>query len=475
MSSKILIVDDDKQLRKSFSRLLSLEGYEVESLGSAEETLDYLANTEVDLVVLDYKLPKMDGLSCLKTLKRLYPELPVIIMTAYGTSHTAIEAMKIGALDYVLKPFEVDEFLFLIKRALKNITAKEKINTVDSLPVSKGEILIGKSRAMQEVYKSIGKISSTQANVLILGETGTGKELVAKAIHQYSERASKPFVVVNCVAIPETLLESELFGYEKGAFTGADKVKKGKVELAQGGTLFLDEIGDMPLAIQSKLLRLLEAKSIERLGSSTTFSVDVRIIAATNRDLQERVKTGDFREDLYYRLQVLTLYLPPLRERKGDIPLLLGHYLQKCSEELKIEKPSLSKEALDVLENYSWPGNVRELRNTVTKLLIQSSSRVIGREEVEKVLFTERPSCLASPEELPAWALAILENPEIVNKWQVLTDCFQVSVLKYCLEKFQGNKSQVARCLGVTRPTILNKLENLDQLHSFLEKNKTTN
>lgn len=471
MKPKILIVDDDIQLRKSFARLLSIEGYWVESVSNAEDALDYLANSKIDLVILDYKLPKMDGLSCLKVIRRLYPELPVIIMTAYGTSHTAIEAMKIGAFDYVLKPFEIDEFLFLIKRAVKRVESKEKIKTVDSLPISKEEILVGKSKAMQEVYKSIGKVASTSANVLILGETGTGKELVAKAIHQYSNRASKPFVIVNCVAIPDTLLESELFGYEKGAFTGADKIKKGKVELANGGTLFLDEIGDMPISTQSKLLRLLETKSIERLGGHKDFSVDVRIIAATNKDLKESVKRGDFREDLYYRLQVLNIFLPPLRERKGDIALLTNYYLEKISKELGIKAPVLDNKAISFLESYSWPGNVRELKNVLTKTLIQSTSGIIIKEDIQKVIYEENKVYELESRELPAWVLNILNNPNIENKWQVLNDCFQVCVLKYCLDKFKDNKSQVARFLGVTRPTILGKLENLERISSFLEDN----
>ncbi|WP_456325868.1 sigma-54-dependent transcriptional regulator [Desulfonauticus submarinus] len=466
MKQKILIIDDDLELRKSFSRILQLEGYRVVDFHSAESGLEYLTTHQVDLVLLDFKLPQMDGISCLKAIKNLYPNLPVIIITAYGTSHTTIESMKIGAFDYILKPFEVEDFLKLIQKALKKSNPKSRKKEIDFLRISSNEFLIGKSKKMQEVYKKIGKIASTQATVLILGETGTGKELIAKAIHKYSTRKKNPFIIVNCVAIPENLLESELFGYEKGAFTGASQNKKGKVELADGGSLFLDEIGDMPLSIQAKFLRFLESRSIERLGGQHTIPIDTRIISATNKNLKQAIKTGTFRKDLYYRLQVLTLTLPPLRERKNDIPLLTNYFLKKWSKEFNLEPPFISKDALKTLESYYWPGNIRELSNTVSKLIIQNKSGTIAQEDVENILFTDQQEYL-SPQEIPRWAQKILHSPQIQNKWQILTDQFQYLILEYCLKKFKHNKSEVARYLGVTRPTILNKIEKMKK-----DKNK---
>jgi len=304
---KILIVDDDPQLRQSFEKLLTTEGHTVQTAATGEAAVKLVQTNPPDLVIMDIRMPGMSGLEAFRTIHDLEPKVPVIIMTAFGTTETAIEATKLGAFDYVLKPFEIPEALTLISQALNAGRFMRSQVEIDMTPErASGEAIIGKSKAMQEVYKSIGRVAPTDATVLLRGESGTGKELVARAIYQHSLRAEKPFLVINCVAIPETLLESELFGYERGAFTGAISRRVGKIEQAHGGTIFLDEIGDMPFAIQAKILRLLQEKSIERLGGRETIPVDVRIIAATNRDLEAALAAGRFREDLYYRLKVVT-------------------------------------------------------------------------------------------------------------------------------------------------------------------------
>jgi DNA-binding NtrC family response regulator len=345
--STILVIDDDDPLRKSFEKLLIEEGYEVKSAPSGESGLALIRAKVPDLVILDMRLPGMNGLETFQTIHDFEPKLPVIIMTAYGTTETAIEATKMGAFDYILKPFDIPDMLSQIRQALdagRFMRSPVEMNTAPEK--SSREALIGRSKSMQDVYKAIGRVSSTDATILLRGESGTGKELVARAIYHHSLRASKPFLIINCVAIPETLLESELFGYEKGAFTGASYRRVGKVEQANRGTLFLDEIGDMPFSIQSKILRLLQEKSIERLGGRETIPVDARIIAATNRDLETALTEGRFREDLYYRLKVVTIWLPPLRERTSDIPLLVDFFLSRYAAEMALTNPGSPKRLL---------------------------------------------------------------------------------------------------------------------------------
>jgi DNA-binding NtrC family response regulator len=342
----ILVVDDDPQLRQSFERLLKAEGHTVLTAPSGEKGVEIASESEPDMAVLDVRLPGMNGLETFKVLRGMYPSLPVLVMTAYGTTETAIEATKMGAFDYVMKPFNVPNVLSLIGRAVE-VRAPRPVSN-DSVATS--DALLGRSVAMQEVCKQIGRAAPTQATVLIRGESGTGKELVAHAIHKHSNRSDHPFCVINCVAIPETLLESELFGYEKGAFTGASNRKAGKIEQANRGTVFLDEIGDMPPPIQAKILRLLQERQIERLGGKLPIPVDVRIIAATNRDLEKAVASGEFREDLYYRLNVVSLTLPPLRERREDISLLGAHFLEKFAKELNMPNPGLTDRAKAALQ-----------------------------------------------------------------------------------------------------------------------------
>ena len=385
--STILIVDDDDQLRLSFHKLLAEEGYTVESAAAGEAAVKKVEKKVPDLVILDMRLPGMNGLETFRSIHRMEPKLPVIIMTAYGTTENAIEATKLGAFDYVLKPFEVPAMLTVIRQAPEAGRFMRSPVDMNGAPdASSREAIVGRSPPMQDVYKAIGRVSSTEATVLIRGESGTGKELAARAVYSHSLRADKPFQVINCVAIPETLLESELFGFEKGAFTGAAHRRVGKIEQANGGTVFLDEIGDMPFGIQSKILRLLQERSIERLGGRETIPVDVRIIAATNRDLETALEQGRFREDLYYRLKVVTIALPPLRERLDDIPLLVNYFLRRYAAELDIDNPGITPEAVTLLNCHRWPGNVRELANAVHKALIFNRGAPIPAQEMAQAV-----------------------------------------------------------------------------------------
>ncbi|MBU1004170.1 MAG: sigma-54 dependent transcriptional regulator [Proteobacteria bacterium] len=385
--ASILIVDDDAQLRQSFSKLLVTEGHDVRTASSGEAGVEEVKTMSPDLVIMDVRMPGMNGLEAFGAMRHQDPRLPVIIMTAFGTTETAIEATKLGAFDYILKPFDIPAILKLIDEALKAGRFTRSRVEVDGHPESaSGDALIGRSQVMQQVYKAIGRVAPTDATVMIRGESGTGKELVTRAVYQHSLRAEQPFLVINCVAIPETLLESELFGYEKGAFTGASSRRVGKIEQAHRGTILLDEIGDMPLSIQAKILRLLQEKNIERLGSGRPIPVDVRIIAATNRDLEAAVADGRFREDLYYRLKVVTLHLPPLRERIEDIPLLVDYFLTRFAREMDGENPGLTSDGLARLTGHSWPGNVRELSNTLKNALIFSRGAPLDGDEVARAL-----------------------------------------------------------------------------------------
>ncbi|HDL07795.1 MAG TPA: sigma-54-dependent Fis family transcriptional regulator, partial [Desulfobacteraceae bacterium] len=385
--SNILVIDDDDQLRKSFEKLLKGEGYTVWSVSSGEEGIRRVRSDALDLVILDMRLPGMNGLEAFRVIHEIEPKLPVIIMTAFGTTENAIEATKMGAFDYIFKPFDIPDMLSVIEKGLE---AGRFMRSPVEMDVVAGktskDVIIGRSKPMQEVYKAIGRVSPSDATVLIRGESGTGKELAARAIYQHSRRKKNPFLVINCVAIPESLLESELFGYEKGSFTGAVHRRVGKIEQAEKGTVFLDEIGDMPFSIQAKILRLLQEKSIERLGGRDPIPVDVRIIAATNRDLESALVEGRFREDLYYRLKVVTIWMPPLRERQSDILLLTKYFISLYAEELGIDNPGITKEAREVLKRHLWPGNVRELGNIIQKMLIFNRGAPICPEDIVQAL-----------------------------------------------------------------------------------------
>ena len=462
--STILIIDDDDQLRISFERLLKEEGYQVETAASGEAGIRLIETSLPDLVVLDLRLPGINGLETFRRIHAIEQKLPVIIMTAFGTTETAIEATKMGAFDYVIKPFDIPQMLTTIRQALEAGRFMRSPVDMDASPdQTQGEAIIGKSPAMQEVYKAIGRVSATDATVLVRGESGSGKELVARALYQHSIRANKPFLVINCVAIPDTLLESELFGYEKGAFTGATHRRVGKIEQASGGTIFLDEIGDMPLGLQAKMLRLLQEKSIERLGGRETIAVDVRIIAATNRDLETQIAKGQFREDLYYRLKVITIWLPALRERTGDIPLLADYFLTRFAAELGIENPGITREAMSMLVSSAWPGNIRELSNTLQKALIFNRGAPLSLADINQATGDETRNHQltedACDDSIRAWIRDLLSKGEKSNLFETCMDHVGSVMVAEALNLTGGNRSQAAKLLGMSRPTLHAKID----------------
>lgn len=381
---KILVVEDDEYVLGSIKILLNKEGYEVNTALDGLEALSLYRKDSYDLVIADLKMPKMDGFELLKQLKLEFPDVSFIMMTAYGSIRTAVDAMKMGAYDYVTKPVSAEEIRLVIQRAFERQNLITEIRTLrKELEERFGlDNIIGKSYPMQCVYDLILQVANTDATVLITGETGTGKELVAHAIHHNSKRKNCPFVVINCSALPESLLESELFGHEEGAFTGATKQRIGKFEYADTGTVFFDEMGNMPLSMQTKLLRLLQEKSFERIGGNQTIKVDVRVLAATNKDLNKLSEEGCFRKDLYYRLNVIPIQLPSLKERREDIPLLVTHFIEKYNKVFKKEIKSISQHVLNMMMSYCWPGNVRELENLVERTVIMAKDHVISEIEL---------------------------------------------------------------------------------------------
>ncbi len=461
----ILIIDDDDQLRKSFEKLLTEEGYRVTGAASGEDGLIALDAAMPDLVILDMRLPGMNGFETFKKIHDANPRLPVIIMTAYGTTEIAIEATKMGAFDYILKPFEIPDMLDVIHKAIEAARFMHQPVLMDASPDKPTrDAIIGRSPAMQEVYKAIGRVTTTDATVLIRGASGTGKELVARAVYQHSLRKNMPFLIINCVAIPETLLESELFGYEKGAFTGAGHRRIGKIEQAHRGTIFLDEIGDMPFTLQSKMLRLLQEKSVERLGGRETVPVDVRIIAATNRNLETAIREGRFREDLYYRLEVVTIKLPRLADRPEDIRDLTDYFLARYSAEAGADNPGITDIAIGVLLSHQWPGNVRELSNVIQKALIFNRGTPLSAEDIQRAIGEkeavrekeERRDLEDLIRELTAEAIAKGDGE---NLFESLTERFAAIVIRETLRISDGNRSRAAKLLGVSRPTLHAKIE----------------
>jgi DNA-binding NtrC family response regulator len=371
MKPRILIVDDEVRIQRIFELNLSPK-YEVLTSGNGEEALQIVKTQNITLMITDLKMPGMNGMKLLQEVRRLLPDLPIIIMTAYGTVESAVQAMKEGVADYILKPIKMDEMELLIEKTISLLRLKDENQGLrEELKTIYGpQNIVGDHPAMQKVIRLIQQVAGTKATVLVQGESGTGKEVVARAIHYESDRSSKPFVVINCTAIPGNLLESELFGHEKGAFTGAVKTKKGRLELADRGTLFLDEIGEMPKELQVKILRVLEEQKFQRVGGTEDIEVDNRILAATNKDLKQAVEAGTFRDDLYYRLKVITIPIPPLRERREDIPLLVDHFLAKHRGVLKKKITGVSEKVLQSLMEYPWPGNVRELENTLIRAMV---------------------------------------------------------------------------------------------------------
>lgn len=445
----ILVVEDKDSMAEMLKQTLELEGYKVLIGRDVNEGTKILKENKIDLVLTDLKLPDKDGLEILKVSKEDNQIRPVIIMTAYGSIESAVSAMKCGAFDFITKPFDTDHLLLLIKRAIEtqklvkeNILLKEEFATQLGLPK-----IIGKSNKILNVAQMVQKVSNTKTTVLLLGESGTGKELFARAIHNISSRRNYPFVPINCAAIPRELLESELFGHEKGAFTGADTKKLGKFELADKGTIFLDEIGDMELSIQSKLLRAIEEGEVERIGAIKPSKVDVRIIAASNKDLEKLVEEKKFREDLYYRLNVFPIRIPPLRERKEDIPLLVEFFINKYCTEMKTSIKDISKEAIDILMSYEWKGNVRELENVIERAIILCDGKTILPEhimpikhiDIEEGSFTESSSL----DSITKHAVKKAETRKIIE----------------VLKQTKGNKTKAAEILKISYKTLLTKIK----------------
>lgn len=380
---KILIVDDAASMRKNIVDLLSMKDYELVEVENGEDAIDTVDKVKFDMLILDINLPKMSGLEVLEYVKKTYPDIPCIMLTAYGTSEKAIEAMKLGAFDYLEKPFELDEFLLVVDRALSYsdmIKELQTLRTKVSYQLDDSNRIVSKNEKMQQIFKTIGRVASTDAAVLIQGESGTGKELIADALQRHSHLKNKEYVKINCGALAESLLESEIFGHEKGSFSGAVSQRKGLFEIADGGTVFLDEINSMPLALQVRLLRILQGQSFFRVGGTKPIQVNVRIIAATNKEIEKEVEEGRFREDLYYRLNVARINIPPLRERTDDIDLLIRHFFQKYSPGNKL---MIQPESLQNIHNYHWPGNVRELENTIHRALIMSNDCILRVENLQ--------------------------------------------------------------------------------------------
>jgi two-component system response regulator PilR (NtrC family) len=450
MSDKgtILVIDDEEVMREILESLLSQEGYRVKLAASGAEGQEIAGREPVDLAIVDVMLPDQSGIDVLDELKRSDPELVVVMITAFASVETAIEAMKRGAFDYVTKPFKNDEVRVVVGNGLKqrrlvdeNRTLKEALHDRQRF-----DVLVGKSGRMQEVYSLIQQVAPSKSTVLISGESGTGKELVAKAIHNYSSRKQKPFVTVNSGSLPPDLLESNLFGHVKGAFTGAVSPKKGLFEIADGGSIFLDEIGTVPLETQAKLLRVIQEKEFMRLGGIDVVKVDVRIIAATNSDLKARVDEGSFREDLYYRLNVINLFLPPLRQRKEDIPLLTQHFLKKYGEENGRAGLGLSPEAVQSLLDYDWPGNVRELENVIERAVVLADGSVINRRLIPEHVRTG-----------PSFRLPQVVVPEEGISFREVITGFEKRLIESSLKTSGGVQKKAAQLLGL-KPTTLNEM-----------------
>ena len=446
MKNSILVVEDEDKLRRVLQLQLQTAGYEVLQASTAEQGLKLV--DQADLVLTDLKLPGMDGLGLLAELRRQNSLMPVVVMTAFGTVENAVEAMKGGAADFLLKPFSLDHLMTVVEKALEvralraeNRELREALGQRYAF-----DNIIGRSSAMQEIFATVTRVAPTRATVLLAGESGVGKDMIARAIHQHSPRHDRPFVKINCTALPENLMESELFGYEKGAFTGANTTKPGKFEQADTGTVFLDEIGDVPPGIQVKLLRILQEREFERLGSNKTRHIDVRVLAATNVDLRAALENGTFREDLYYRLNVMPINIPPLRERKEDIPALAEHFVKKLANETGSRANSISPGAIHRLLAYHWPGNVRELENVIERSLVLAPGEVLEADDIRLDMSPRTKANHVMDQFLPEG---------------VTLDDYEQSIIKEALRRANGNKSQAARLLGLTRNALRYRLTQM--------------
>jgi nitrogen regulation protein NR(I) len=459
-AAQVLLIEDDPGIRETLRRVLVEEGHEVTVEKRGDDGLARAGCGTFNVVITDLRLPGLGGLELVRQLHVARPRLPIILVTAFGTTETAIQATKMGAYDYLLKPFDVPELLDLVRRAID-------CNRLMSEPVTLGEpgarrdALVGRGPLMQAIYKEIGRVASKPIHVLIRGETGTGKELIARAIYQHSDRANAPFIAINCAAIPETLLESELFGHERGAFTGAETRRIGRFEQADHGTLFLDEIGDMSPGTQVKLVRVLQEKSLQRLGGKETVPVDVRVVAATHRDLETAIRQKQFREDLFYRLSVVVITLPPLRQRPEDIPELVRYFLQKYGPELGNQEPSIHSEAMVFLQEQSWPGNVRELENVVRKALLLAQNYTINLDHARTALNKARGLVYSPTDSFGEYVddlLAAARRGDLADAHARALETVEREIFARAIHQAEGNQAKAARWLGISRITMKAKL-----------------
>lgn len=445
---KVLVVDDEESVRQMLKDVLEADGHRVILAQDGRSALSKIDIADPDAVLLDIRMPEIDGMAVLDIVRGKGNNVPIILMTAFGTTDMAIQAMQMGAYDYVIKPFNIDELLLTVKKAvvMQDLVA-EVTSLREELAHNQNEsMLLGQSPRMQALYKDIGRVADRNVTVLILGESGTGKELVSWAIHRNSSRRDRPFVKINCATIPENLLESELFGHEKGSFTSADRRKQGKFELANRGTILLDEIGEISMSTQVKLLRVLQEKEFERVGGTETLKVDVRILAATNKDLARLVKEGGFREDLFFRLNVVSIWVPPLRERREDIPFLANHFVQKFRGEFNKQITGFSQEAMDLLCRYDWPGNVRELKNACQRAVVMSTGQVILPDDIPFSV-QARNQGVETPEYSPGMTLK-----------EIVSDVERQVILKV-LQENNWNRSTTAEALGINRRSLYAKMK----------------
>ena len=462
----LLVIDDEATILHAFRRAFGDPELKVLTASTATEGLEAVIRDRPDVIVLDVHLPDQSGLETFRQIRQADARIPVIFITGHGTTDTAIEAMKLGAYDYLLKPLELPQLRQLVSRALeisRQAHVPAVMAEVEAVP-ERSDVLVGRCPAMQEVYKAIGRVASQDVTVLILGESGTGKELVARALYQHSRRAAGPFLPINCAAIPEALLESELFGHEKGAFTGAERKRIGKFEQCSGGTLFLDEVGDMAPLTQTKLLRLLQEQRFERVGGNETVQTDVRLIAATNCDLEELVEAGQFRRDLYYRLNVFSIQLPPLRERGDDLPLLVEHFVQRFARELGKDVQRVAPEVLDILRRHTWPGNVRELQSVLKQALLHATGPVLVPEFLPASLRGDgQPNGPAASTMVADWDqfLKVRLQAGSTHLYAEALALMERQLLTGVLRHTQGNQVQAAKILGITRGSLRNKIRAL--------------
>ena len=463
----VLLVDDHKPFRDSLAKILEGKGLRVFSANDGEEALDTLRKEEIHLVLTDLKMPRMDGVELLKVAKTIRPEVEVILITGYGTVDTAVTAMKDGAYDYIQKPFKPQEILKLVRKAIEkqSLVLENRILQERIKDFQKVEKIVGRSPAMRRVLEIVAQVAPSLATILIQGESGTGKEVIAQAIHDLSPRVNKPFIKVSCAALPETLLEAELFGYERGAFTGAIARKEGRFELADGGTLFLDEIGEVSPTVQVKLLRVLQVGEFERLGGTKTIRAEVRLVTATNMNLLEAVERKAFREDLFSRLNVITLTLPPLREREGDIPLLAHHFLEIFKKKNNKEVKGFTQEALEVMLRYSWPRNVRQLENAIERAVVLTRGEMIAPEDLP-------PEILKALEMPTAQEAALMDEKTISISLGTPLEAIERRVIEETLRHSRGDKNVASKILGISARTIYRKIE--EEKKEGEKENKTS-